>query len=73
MARRRLSDGQHLVRRPLPRKEDPTLLTGRGRFVDDIHLPHTLHAAFVRSQHAHARIIGIDIDAARAVEGCIWC
>src|SRR3954452_8930637 len=51
------------------RKEDPTLLTGRGHFVDDIHLPRMLHAAFVRSPHAHARIVGIDAQAARAVGG----
>jgi carbon-monoxide dehydrogenase large subunit len=51
------------------RKEDPVLLTGRGRFVDDIHLPYMLHAAFVRSPHAHARIMGIDSAAAQTVEG----
>jgi len=51
------------------RKEDPTLLSGRGRFVDDIHLPHMLHAAFVRSQHAHARIVRIDTAEAAAVPG----
>ena len=38
------------------RKEDPALLAGRGRFVDDIRLPGTLHAAFVRSPHPHAKI-----------------
>ncbi|MGB7037148.1 MAG: hypothetical protein WBD71_16670, partial [Xanthobacteraceae bacterium] len=42
------------------RLEDPALLTGRGRFVDDIKLPGTLHACFVRSPHAHARIRAID-------------
>jgi carbon-monoxide dehydrogenase large subunit len=51
------------------RKEDQTLLTGRGNFVDDIHLPNMLHAAFVRAQHAHARILHIDTTAAKAVEG----
>ena len=51
------------------RKEDPALLTGKGHFVDDIGLPGTLHAAFVRSAHAHARIRGIDTSAARAVPG----
>src|SRR3989442_10818580 len=48
------------------RLEDPTLLTGRARFVDDIDLPGTLHACFVRSPHAHARIRSIDASAARA-------
>jgi len=51
------------------RKEDPILLSGRGRFVDDIHLPGMLHAAFVRSPHAHARIVRIDTQAARALAG----
>src|SRR5437588_11451408 len=51
------------------RKEDPALLTGRGHFVDDIRLPGTLHAAFVRSSHAHAGIRGVDATAARALLG----
>jgi len=51
------------------RVEDPALLAGKGCFVDDIHLPGTLHAAFVRSPHAHARVKGIDAAAARALEG----
>jgi aerobic carbon-monoxide dehydrogenase large subunit len=51
------------------RLEDPALLSGRGRFVDDIHLPGTLHACFVRSPHPHARIRGIDVVAARAMPG----
>jgi carbon-monoxide dehydrogenase large subunit len=51
------------------RTEDPPLLTGKGRFVDDIHLPGTLEAAFLRSSHAHARIRAIDAAAARAMPG----
>jgi carbon-monoxide dehydrogenase large subunit len=51
------------------RKEDAALLTGAGRFVDDIKLPGMLHAAFVRSQHAHAAIKGIDPATARALPG----
>src|SRR5215831_17916171 len=42
------------------RLEDPALLRGRGRFVDDIKPAGTLHACFVRSPHAHARIRAID-------------
>ena len=49
------------------RLEDPVLLTGRGRFVSDITLPGMLHACFVRSPHAHARIHRIDTSAARAM------
>ena len=51
------------------RSEDARLLTGNGEFVDDIQLPDMLHAAFVRSAHAHAKIRGIDVAAARAMAG----
>jgi len=51
------------------RLEDPALLTGRGRFVDDIRLAGALHACFVRSPHAHAKIRAIDTSAARALPG----
>jgi carbon-monoxide dehydrogenase large subunit len=51
------------------RLEDPALLTGRARFVDDMHLPGALHACFVRSPHPHARIRSIDTAAARAMSG----
>ncbi len=54
---------------PVRRIEDPALLRGRGRFVDDIRMPGMLHAAFVRSPHPHARIAGIDTGAAAAMEG----
>jgi carbon-monoxide dehydrogenase large subunit len=53
----------------ITRLEDPALLTGRGQFVDDVDLPGTLHAAFVRSPHAHARFGKIDSTAARAMPG----
>src|SRR5260221_13562693 len=51
------------------RVEDPALLTGKGRFIDDIALPGTLSAVFVRSPHAHAAINRIDTHAARAIPG----
>ena len=53
----------------VPRKEDPRYLRGEGRFVDDLLLPGMLHAAFVRSPHAHARITRLAADAARRVPG----
>ncbi len=53
------------------RLEDPRLLTGRGRYLDDIRLPGLLHAAFVRSSHAHARLRGVDASAALAVPGVV--
>lgn len=51
------------------RKEDPRLLRGKGRYVDDIKLPGLLHAAMVRSPHPHARIKAVQLDAARAQAG----
>ena len=53
----------------LKRKEDPRLLTGQGRYVDDVWLPGMLHATIVRSPHAHARIRGIDPAQAQALPG----
>jgi 2-furoyl-CoA dehydrogenase large subunit len=57
------------VGRPLPRKEDARLLSGRGRYVDDLVRPAQLHAAMLRSPHAHARIVALDASAAAAVPG----
>jgi len=54
-----------------PRKEDARLVTGRGRYIDDIEVPHALHACFVRSPHAHARIVSIDTGAASAMPGVV--
>jgi aerobic carbon-monoxide dehydrogenase large subunit len=51
------------------RIEDPALLRGKGRYVDDIELPGLLHAAFLRSPHAHALIGSIDTAAAREMPG----
>ena len=48
----------------LLRVEDRRLLTGQGRFVDDIHLDRMFHAAFVRSSHAHAEIVSINVEPA---------
>jgi 2-furoyl-CoA dehydrogenase large subunit len=53
----------------LKRKEDPRLLTGKGRFLDDIKLAGMLHAAFVRSPYAHARVLSVDTSAALALPG----
>ena len=58
-----------LIGHSAPRVEDVPLLCGQGRFVDDIRLPGLLHAAFVRSPHAHARIVAIDTAAAAALPG----
>ncbi|PKV95489.1 MULTISPECIES: xanthine dehydrogenase family protein molybdopterin-binding subunit [Amycolatopsis] len=56
------------------RHEDPRLLTGRGQYLADVRLPGKLHAAFVRSPVAHARITGIDTSAASGLPGVhlVW-
>ncbi len=54
-----------------PRIEDRDLLLGKARFVGDIRMPGMLHAAFVRSPHAHARIVSIDKSAALALPGVV--
>ena len=51
------------------RREDPRFLRGEGRYVDDVTLPGMLHAAFLRSPHAHARIVALRTAAARALPG----
>jgi aerobic carbon-monoxide dehydrogenase large subunit len=58
-----------LIGKPIPRRETMRLLRGRGRYVGDISLPRMLHLAFVRSPHAHARIVAIDAGRARQAAG----
>src|SRR3989442_6586518 len=53
----------------IPRNEDPRLLRGKGSYVDDIDLPEQLHAAVLRCTHARARILNIDVSAARELPG----
>lgn len=53
------------------RNEDPRLLTGQALFVDDVQMPGMLHAAFLRSDYAHARLRSIDVSAARAHPGVV--
>ena len=55
----------------IKRSEDPRILTGAGRYVDDIKLPGMLHAAFVRSPLAHARVLSVDVSAARELPGVV--
>jgi len=56
---------------PLKRPDDPRILTGRGRYVDDLALPRLVHAVFVRSVHAHARVVRVDLARARAAPGVV--
>ena len=57
----------HTVRR----LEDPTLITGQGRFTDDLQREGLTHLVFVRSPHAHARILSIDTAPATEMEGVL--
>ena len=59
------------VGQPVPRKEDPTLLRGEGRYTDDINLPGQAYAVMVRSKIAHGVLKGIDLQAARAMPGVL--
>jgi aerobic carbon-monoxide dehydrogenase large subunit len=63
--------GFRCIGRAEPRREDARLLTGRGRYIDDIVVPSALHACFVRSPHAHARIGSIDVSAALEMPGVV--
>ena len=62
---------EKLVGQPVLRKEDPELLTGRGRYTDDLSVPGMLWMSVVRSPFAHARINDVDVTKALAVEGVV--
>src|SRR5438105_552752 len=57
------------VGQSVKRKEDPRLVTGHGRYVDDVTVPGMLHAAFLRSDVARGRITRLDVADARALDG----
>ena len=58
-----------LLGRSLDRLEDERFVRGRGRYIADLATPRALHGIVVRSPHAYARIVSIDVDAARAMPG----
>ena len=62
---------QRMIGKPVQRREDARLITGRGRYVDDVALPGMLHAAFVRSQSARGTITHLDVSAARQHPGVV--
>ena len=59
------------IGRDIPRREDRRFLTGTARFIDDLAIAGALHARFVRSPHAHARIVAIDATEALALPGVV--
>src|SRR6266542_2251453 len=63
--------GFRFIGRRVKRPDAPERLTGRTRFTNDLLLPGALHARFVRSPHAAARVISIDSEAARAIPGVV--
>jgi aerobic carbon-monoxide dehydrogenase large subunit len=63
--------GKYGIGQPVVRFEDPRLLRGQGRFINDVNLPGQAHAVFVRSPHAHARIRSIDVEAAKKSPGVV--
>ena len=65
------TSGQLRIGQPVRRLEDDALLKGAGRFIDDLDLPGAAQAAFVRSPHVHARVVSIDVEAARSAPGVL--
>src|SRR6202043_3689133 len=63
--------GSRFIGKPMPRKEDARLITGKGRFTDDFNLDGQSYAVMVRSPHPHARIVAIDAAAAKAMPGVL--
>ena len=63
--------GYRFIGKPMPRKEDARLITGKGRFTDDFNLDGQAFAVMVRSPYPHARIVAIDVAAAKAMPGVL--
>src|SRR5580692_181638 len=63
--------GYRFIGKPMPRKEDARLITGKGRFTDDFNLDGQSYAVMVRSPYPHARIVAIDTAAAKAMPGVL--
>jgi aerobic carbon-monoxide dehydrogenase large subunit len=66
-----VSDATSYIGRAMKRVEDPRLITGLATYVDDLKLAGMVHAAFLRSPHAHARIVKIDAAAATRIAGVV--
>src|SRR5207249_1357813 len=66
-----MPDATPYVGRAMKRVEDPRLIRGAGTYTDDLRLPGLLHAAILRSPHAHAKITKIDTAAAKKIPGVI--
>src|SRR5258708_17531984 len=65
------SMGEFGIGQPVPREEDPYLVRGAGRYVDDVQVSGQARAHVLRSPHGHARIIAVSTDAAKAMPGVL--
>src|SRR5580704_10156065 len=63
--------GYRFIGKPMPRKEDERLITGKGRFTDDFNLDGQAYAVMVRSPYPHARIVAIEAAAAKKMPGVL--
>ena len=59
------------IGKSIKRVEDKRFITGRGNYTDDIVLPHQTFASFVRSPYAHAKVLAVDITAAKKMRGVV--
>src|SRR6476620_4087516 len=64
-------DVPDVLGKPVKRVEDPRFITGKGRYLDDIHLQGMTHMAILRSPYAHANIRSVDVSAARTRPGVV--
>src|SRR5215475_8988294 len=62
---------RYAVGQPVPRSEDPVLVSGKGQYTDDVNLPGQVYAVIVRSHYAHGIIRGLDISAAQDMPGLL--
>jgi aerobic carbon-monoxide dehydrogenase large subunit len=65
------SSARGMIGARVPRLELKRLLSGHGRYIDDIKLPRMLHACFVRSPHPHAKLVSLDISIAKSAAGVV--
>src|SRR5215470_15624101 len=63
--------GLYGIGQPVPREEDPRLLRGKGKYVDDVKLPGEARGYVLRSPHAHAKVLSVDVGKARQSPGVL--
>src|SRR5258705_5344991 len=66
-----MAETSGFIGRPMKRREDRPLVMGAGRYVDDLRPPNLCHVVFVRSPHAHARLVSAQLDVARRAPGVV--